>query len=223
MQRTIRLLPIILLGQFPALAHAEPHLYETGPVEKASYLRFVNATGNDLTIVSSSGQVRIQLGIKDATRATNFFSVKSGEELSATIQLKAVKRKVTVSGQPWENITIVVLPDGPKRVKTSVIKETPTDFNAMRVSLALFNLDEGCATALMQGGSKRATILDQVQPFSVKRRLVNPVKLTAMVGCASDDQMRQVDFEQLQAGERYSVFLLNDDKREQAFFVRDSN
>ena len=128
-----------------------------------------------------------------------------------------------VVGKPWEYITIAVLPSGATQIKTSLVRETPTDFNAMRSSLALFNLDAKCGGAVMQGGAKSVTILEKVKPFSVQRRLVNPVKLTAAIVCDGQAAGTAVDLSQLQAGERYSVFLLTLKNARQAFFVRDAN
>ncbi|MDO8349968.1 MAG: hypothetical protein Q7S94_02310 [Gallionella sp.] len=206
-----------------ALVHAEPQLYETGPSEESSYVRFVNATEQDIAIISSKGSAKVELTAQAEGRASRFFPVKSGSKLSATIQSDKRKVSVDVVGKPWEYITIAIVPSGLGRVKTMLVRETPTDFNAMRSSLALFNLDAKCRGAAMQGGAKNVTILDKVQPFSVQRRLVNPIKLTATIACAGQAAGTAVDLSQLQAGERYSVFLLTLKNTRQTFFVRDAN
>jgi len=204
-----------------ALVHAEPQLYETGPSEESSYVRFVNATEQDVAVISSQGSAKVELTAKTEGRSSRFFPVKSGSKLSATIQSNNRKIPVEVVGSPWEYITIAIVPSGHGRVKTMLVRETPSDFNAMRSSLALFNLDAKCGAAVMQGGAKNVTILDKVQPFSVQRRLVNPVKLNATVACTGRSGGVAVDLTQLQAGERYSVFLLTLKNTRQAFFVRD--
>jgi len=198
-------------------------LYETGPSEDTSYVRFVNATTDAISILSANGAAKVELSIKSEGRASRFFPVKSGTKLAATVHYKGTKLPVVVVGKPWEYITITILPDGATRVKTMLVKESPTDFNAMRASLALLNLDASCATAQMQGGSKNTTILDNVKPFSVQRRLINPVKLSVTVGCGAKTAGTSVDLSQLQAGERYSVFLLGAGSKQQAFFVMDAN
>lgn len=197
---------------------AEPQLYETGPSEESSYVRFVNGTDKPLTVVSSKGSAKIELKVDG--RVSRFYPVKAGTRLSATLQGDGRKASVEVTGKPWEYITVVAQADA-AGFKVAQIKETPDDFNAMRSSLALFNLDSGCGGAAMQGGAKHATILDNVKPFSVQRRLVNPVRLTASVGCGGT--ATDLDMSQLEAGERYSVFLLTLKNARQAFFVRDSN
>ena len=205
------------------LVCAETQLYETGPAEDSSYVRFVNATENPLTITSSKKSAKLVLNALKDGLATKFFAVKSGTELSATVQGKAGKITVKVVGKAWEYITIAIVPDGATRIKTVLVNETPTDFNAMRASLALLNLDATCASAVMQGGAKHVTVLDQVKPYSVQRRLVNPVKLTATVSCGDKTADAAVDMSQLQAGERYSVLLLNSKNKRRVFFMNDSN
>jgi len=205
------------------LACAEAQLYETGPAEDSSYVRFVNATESPLTIATSKKSAKVKLNAMQAGLATKFFAVKSGAELSATVEGKGGKMTVKVVGKPWEYITIAILPDGPARFKTVLVNETPTDFNGMRASLALMNLDATCDSAIMQGGAKHVTVLDQIKPYSVQRRLVNPVKLTATVSCGDKTEDSSVDMSQLQAGERYSVLLMNLKNKRQAFFMNDSN
>ena len=205
------------------LVYAENQLYETGPSEDSSYVRFVNATENKLTITSSKKSAKLELKPLQNGFATKFFAVKSGTELSATVQGKAGTITVKVVGKAWEYITIAIVPDGPARLKTVLVNETPTDFNAMRSSLALLNLDPTCSSPVMRGGPQHFSILEEVKPYSVQRRLINPVKLTVAVSCAKNSEGVSVDLPQLQAGERYSVFLLNLKNKRQVFFVNDSN
>lgn len=197
---------------------AEPQLYETGPSEESSYVRFVNGTDKSVTVISSKGGAKLELKVDG--RVSRFYPVKAGTRLSATLQGDGRKVNVDVTGKPWEYITVVAQADG-AALKTALVRETPDDFNAMRSSLALFNLDSACGGASMLGGAKHATVLDNVKPYSVQRRLVNPVKLTVSVGCGGAGS--DLDMSQLEAGERYSVFLLPLKNARQAFFVRDAN
>ncbi len=211
----------VMAGMVSMACAAEIQLYDTGPSEESSYVRFINATDSPISITSSKGAAKITLGIKDDGRVTHFFTVKSGTTLSASIQSQARKVTVDVVGKPWEYLTISVLPEGAKKIKTMLVRETPTDFNAMRASLALFNLDENCGVAAMQGGAKNTTILEGIKPFTVQRRLINPVKLAATLGCGKGST--GLDIPQLEAGGRYSVFLLTLKNAQQAFIVRDLN
>lgn len=204
-------------------AYAETELYETGPGEESSYIRFLNGTERDISIISSNGSAKIELSAKTEGRVSRFFTAKAGSKVSATVQAGGRKVPVDVVGKPWEYITIAVLPNGAAQIATDLVKETPGDFNAMRASLALFNLDAKCSGAAMKGGAQGATILSDVKPSTVQRRLVNPVKLKATVACAGQSAEAVVDMAQLQAGERYSIFLLPSKNTRQAFFARDAN
>lgn len=172
-------------------------------------------------MISSNGAAKIELTARAEGLASRFYAVKSGTKLSASIQGAGRKVAVEVTGKPWEYITIVALPDSGVQVKT--VKETPTDFNAMRASLALFNMDSKCDGAAMRGGAQDATILSDVKPVSVQRRLVNPIKLAVTVVCAGQAASSAIDLGQLQAGERYSVFLITDNKSPRLLFARDVN
>lgn len=205
---------------FPGLAQAEPQLYETGPSEESSYVRFVNATENTIEIISSNGSAKVELNANTDGRASHFFTVKAASKLTATLQGKGRKGSVEVTGKPWEYITVAIFPDATAKLRTMLVRETPDDFNAMRASVSLFNLDASC-TATMQGGAKKATILEGVKPFTVQRRLINPVNLSATVGCGG--QNTKVDLGQLEAGGRYSVFLSSLKNAHQAWFVHDAN
>lgn len=194
---------------------AEPQLYETGPSEESSYVRFVNATDKPVSVVTA--KAKIELPVKDAARSSRFFPVKAGTKLSATLQASGHKIAVDVTGKPWEYITVIAMSDGTYKA----VRETPDDFNASRSSVALFNIDAACAGATMLGGAKNATVLDGVKPYTVQRRLINPVKLQVSLGCGGPGV--SVDLSQLQAGERYSVFMLPQKNAVQTFFVQDSN
>ena len=195
--------------------------YETGPSEESAYVRFVNLTDGAIEIASSKGAAKVALNAVSGGRVSHFFTIKAGVKLTADIQGKGHKAQITVQGKPWEYITVAIQAAGATQLKTTVIKETPDDFNAMRASVALFNLDASCMKAAMHGGAKDASILEGVQPFTVQRRLINPVKLSTTLIC--EGPAIAVDLAQLQAGGRYSVFLLADKKDKQAFFVLDAN
>lgn len=201
-------------------ASAEPELYETGPSEESAYVRFVNATQQNITVTSASG-AKIDLSTQSDKRVSRFYRVKAGSKLASTVHQGKHETSVSVTGKAWEYITIAVLPDG-AGIKTGLVRETPEDFSAMRASLALFNLDPRCKNATMRGGSKNVSIFDGLAPFAVKRRLINPVQLAANISCDGKPASTQIDIPQMQAGERYSVFLFAP-KARKAFIATDSN
>jgi hypothetical protein len=205
----------------PALARAEPALYETGPAQDSSYVRFLNATQSRATVLSAKGAATATLGIKEGDRVSRYYPAVAGKRLEAAVQVGAAKVAAVVVAKPGEYVTVVVLPGSSGALETRLVRESPTDYSAARVSLSLSNLDEKCARAGMSGGSKDARIVDGVAPFGVGRRQVNPVKLAVQVHCDGQGAAA-VDLSQLEAGERYSVFLLPVAGSRQAFFVRDA-
>lgn len=197
-------------------ALAEIPLYATGPGDgdNLAYVRYVNATAGEVTVLAD--KAKVVLNSKNDGRVSPFFAIKAGTKLAVAVQRGSAKEVLNVTGKPWEYLTVVAGAD-----KSVTIRETPDDFNAMRASLALFNADAQCAEAMLQGGAKHTAIVDKVAPFSVQRRLVNPIKLTASVSCAGQAG-QELDFAQLQAGERYSVFWWTLKNERKAFFVIDS-
>lgn len=202
---------------------AELQLYPTGPKDVLSYVRFVNATDSSISVVSSSSSAKVELGTGAEGRASAFFPVKAGEKQSVTIMSGNRKITAAVVGKPWEYIVIAVMPKGGNQIETGLIKEEMGESNATKASLALFNLDARCSGATLQDGLKRATKFADIKPLAVQRYLVSPVKLTAGVVCGGQSESVVADIPQLQAGERYSVFLMAPKNSRQAIFVRDGN
>lgn len=204
----------------PLSALADNPLYETGPAQDSSFVRFLNAGSDKASVVN--GKAKLALGAKDQDRVSQFYPVKAGDKLSATVQIGAAKTQVDVSAKPGEFITIAVSNKG-TAVDTLILRESPSDFNAMRSSIALLNADSTCATAGLTGGAKSASIFDNVKAGGISRRLVNPVALKVQASCAAEPAGAAVDMGQLQAGERYSVIVIPAKKGHQTLFVRDAN
>ncbi|MDE2427245.1 MAG: alginate O-acetyltransferase AlgF [Burkholderiales bacterium] len=200
-------------------AQADNPLYETGPSQDSSFVRFLNASDNKASVVN--GAAKIALGAQNETRVSRFYPVKAGNKLTASVHVGSASTTVEVVAKPGEFITIAIMNKG-KSLDSMLLRESPTDFNAMRSSVALLNADASCESASLTGGSKNASILEAVKPTTVQRRLVNPVKLTVQTNCSGTAAGKPVDMSQLQAGERYSVILMNGKGGRQAFFVRDS-
>jgi alginate O-acetyltransferase complex protein AlgF len=218
--KNLRKLGLACMAVMMATVTVADQLYETGPSEDSSFVRFVNASEDKVQVVNGAAQ--IALDNQGDGRASKFFPVKQGSKLSATVQVGKQKLPVQVTAKPGEFITIAVV-GKEASAKVLAVRETPTDFNAMRSSLALTNLDEKCTNAALTGGAKNASIVEGVKPSNVQRRLVNPVKLTVQVQCDGKPAGDVLDLSQLQAGERYSVFMLSLKSGRQSFFVRDSN
>ncbi|WP_423709142.1 hypothetical protein [Undibacterium sp. WLX3042] len=200
-------------------AYADNPLYETGPGQDSSFVRFLNASSDKALIVN--GAAKVSLDIKNESRVSRFYPVKAGEKLKASVQVGAAKTNVEVVAKPGEFITVTILNKG-TALESVLVREAPTDFNAMRSSISLMNVDSSCAAASLTGGAKSATIFEGVKPATTQRRLVNPVALTVQANCGTDAAGAAVDMSQLQAGERYSIIVIPAKKGHQTFFVRDS-
>lgn len=200
-------------------AHADNPLYETGPSQDSSFVRFLNASDDKASV--ANGAAKIALGTQNETRVSRFYPVKAGSKLTASVQAGAGKLTLEVVAKPGEFITVAILGKG-SALESVLVREAPTDFNAMRASLSLLNLDASCAAAGLAGGARNARVLDAIKPATIQRRLINPVSLSVQADCAGQAAGKAVDLGQLQAGERYSVVLLPGKNGRQAFFVRDS-
>jgi len=200
-------------------AYADNPLYETGPGQDSSFVRFLNASSDKALIVN--GAAKVSLDIKNESRVSRFYPVKAGEKLKASVQVGAAKTNVEVVAKPGEFITVTILNKG-TALESVLVRETPADFNAMRSSISLMNVDSSCAAASLTGGAKSAMIFEGVKPSTTQRRLVNPVALTVQANCGNEAAGAPVDMSQLQAGERYSVIVMPAKKGRQTFFVRDS-
>lgn len=215
---TCLLSTLAIFALLSGVALAEPQLYETGPSEESSFVRFVNATDADVSIATAKGKEKV-LGTKPDARVTRFFKIKSGAKLTANIKGKVGHVAVDVVGKPWEFITVAVLPSGAKQIKTSLLRETPSEFSGTRVSLALLNLDAKCSSANMMIAEKNATATYEVKPLSMQRQMTGSDKQSGAVNCSGS--ATPVNLSGLESGSRYSVFLLTTNNARQAFVIND--
>jgi len=200
-------------------AYADNPLYETGPSQDSSFVRFLNASNDKASVVN--GKAKVGLGVQGDSRVSRFYPVKAGEKLSATVQAGSLKTTVDVVAKPGEFITVAIV-NKASALDSMIVRESPTDFNAMRSSVSLMNVDASCANAGLSGGAKDAMIFENVKPGMTARRLINPVSLSVKANCGGELAGAVIDMSQLQAGERYSVILIPAKKGRQVFFVRDS-
>lgn len=209
-----------IVAALPVAVLADSPLYETGPTQDSSFIRFLNATGEEVAIVAAKGSYRLALPVKTEARVSKFHPAIAGRKLLASVQAGNRKLPVEVIAKPGEYITVVVLGTG-KEAKVHLIREIPADYSASRASISLANADPACGDASLSGGAQNVAIFEGVKPFDTKRRLVNPVKVTAQLACGGKPEAQPVDFGQLQPGERYSAFLIPVSGGRAAFVVRD--
>jgi alginate O-acetyltransferase complex protein AlgF len=188
-----------------AASAAEGRLYPSGPPNGVAYLRFVNLTPKEITIVSPAAKIAIPAD--DAHRVREFDPVPPGVALTGSAQLGAVTKPIDVTLKANEFATVVVSADGADGIALIVFRDTPSDFNALKSSLALFNADKGCAQAQLVAGDNHMAVIPDVAPGATGRRLVNPVDAQLAVSCGDPTQAAPAKLGQLAAGDRYSVFV----------------
>ena len=192
----------VLPGQASA---AEGRLYPSGPPNGVAYLRFVNLAPGEVTITSPAAKIVIPAD--DAHRVGEFDPVTPGVALSGSAQLGEATKPINVTLAANEFVTVAVIADG-DGIALDVFRETPSDFNALKSSLALFNADKDCAKAQLVAGDNHQSVIPDVAPDAIGRRLVNPVDVALGVACGDPAQAVPAKLGQLNAGDRYSIFVV---------------
>jgi alginate O-acetyltransferase complex protein AlgF len=199
------LITVAAFGWGAALA-AEGRLYPSGPPNGVAYLRFVNLSSQEITIVSPAAKIAIP--VDDAHRVREFDPVTPGVALTGSAQLGETTKPIDVTLAPNEFVTVAVTGNSADGIALTVFREVPADFNALKSSLALFNLDEGCAQAGLVAGDSHMSVVSDVAPGKIGRRLVNAVNAELGVTCGDPAQSLPAKLGQLNAGDRYSIFLI---------------
>lgn len=188
-------------------AAAEIALYETGPAEDSSFLRFVNGSDADLTIHSDKADSTIALPVTQPASA--FFAVRAGQALQGEIRQGGATLKTDTQVAPGEFVSIVTTrgTDGQPSVRT--ITETPEDFNALKASLAFYALDASCQQAQVRVAGRDTVLFSAAADNAAPpRRQINPVPLSVQLFCQDAAVGEALNLGRLQAGERYTIFLV---------------
>lgn len=194
-----------LLLSTQALA-AEVPLYETGPSEDSSFLRFVNATQGSVDVVAAGSSARTTLNTEKPTTA--YFPIKAKAGIKGTLQSGKAQAPVDVSVEPGEFATVFAVADSKDGLRSRVVREQPDDFNATKVSLAFYSMDAGCVDTTLQVAGRAVALFEKVPAGELKRRLINPLALSVQLLCAGKPVGEALALGELQAGQRYSVFAV---------------
>ena len=198
---------LVVLAAMPAGqgVAAEGRLYPSGPPNGVAYLRFVNLAPGEVTITSPAAKIVVPAD--DAHRVGEFDPVTPGVALTGSAQLGAATKPIDVTLTANEFVTVAVTASG-DGIALTVFRETPSDFNAVKSSLGLFNADKDCAKAQLVVGDSHQTVVADVAPGAIGRRSVNPVNAELAVTCGDPAQAVPAKLGQLNAGDRYSVFIV---------------
>lgn len=183
---------------------AEGRLYPSGPPNGVAYLRFVNLAQGEVTITSPAAKIAVPAD--DAHRVGEFDPVTPGVALTGSAQLGEATKPINVTLAANEFVTVAVTAEG-DGIALTVFRETPSDFNALKSSLALFNADKDCVKAQLVAGDNHQSVISDVAPGAIGRRLVNPVNAALGATCGDPAQAVSAKLGQLNAGDRYSIFV----------------
>lgn len=205
-------LGLLMLGS----AQAAPSLYSTGPDEPTAYVRFVNAGGQQARL----GKDAVALDGQGA--ATSFQPVRADRPLDGVVQLGDARINLDDRLPEGEFLT-VVLASG-KETAVQRFTDAVDDFNATKASITVYNAAPGCARAALSVQGRDLRIVQDVVPGQWARRQVNPVQLALELGCGAGQPRVAVPAPGLlQAGERYSVIVIENGQGEiNALWLQDA-
>lgn len=212
-----------LLGLFGLLPltlaqAAEIPLYPTGPSEDSAFLRFFNAGEAPLELSAANGA---SLRLEGQQRASDFLTVPAGKPIQGSLKQGEAQQTLDVSVAPGEFATVVGLADA-DGLRLVTLREQPDDFNALKASLAFYSLDASCANAGLQAAGRNVDIFKDVAEGSLQRRSINPLKLSVQLRCAGAAVGEPLDLGQLEAGQRYTLFLVPSAQGPQLFQALDN-
>ncbi len=192
------------LAAASAALAAEGRLYPSGPPNGVAYLRFVNLAPQPVTVISPAAKIAIPAD--DAHRIREFDPVPPNSKLTGSVQLGSETKPIDLTLQPNEFVTVAASA-GPDGLVLTVFREVPADFNALKTSLGLFNLDRNCSDAALVAGDNHQSVVSGVAPGAVGRRMVNPVNVELGAACGDPAQAVPTKLGVLVAGDRYSIFV----------------
>ena len=184
---------------------AEGRLYPSGPPHGVAYLRFANLSPASLKITSLGGALSLPSG--DAQRVGEYDPVTPGTELTGTVDIGGKTKPIKLTLTPNEFVTVAITQAEDGGPAIALLREEPTDFNAQKSALALYNLDAGCSEGRLYAVDGLVAVISGVAPGASGRRLVNPVNVALAASCGVQAAGVAVELGAMEAGERYSVFL----------------
>jgi hypothetical protein len=205
MKQIDAILSALLLA--PLAAHAaDIPLYPTGPAEDSSFVRFVNTGSTPLSLEASGSKA--SLSLPPAKPASDFQPVSANKPLVGSFTSGSQRAPVDVTVKPGEFVTVFGLFSAKGELTTKVVRELPEDFNALRASLAFYNLDGTCGQAGLKAAGRDVDVFTDVPMGTAKRRFVNPVALSVQLVCGGKPQGAPLALGTLAPGQRYSVFAV---------------
>lgn len=203
------------------LTHAaDINLYPTGPSQDSAFVRFINGTDTSLSVTAGGSKAKVVL---DANQpASKYYPVNTKGSITGEFSDGKVSSPISLNVKPSEFATVVALANG-SNLKQVIVKEQPDDFNALKSSLALYNLSSaGCTSAGLLVVDRSVSLFEKVQSGTLQRRLINPVSLSVQLTCNTKPTGKVLDLGLLQAGQRYSIFAVPTADSPRIFFATDT-
>jgi hypothetical protein len=198
-----------LVWALGACAHAAtPQLYPTGPAEDSSFVRFVDALPDALTVETDHGAATT---LTPQQRDTTWQAVPARTPLQATLRTAGRREALSVQVEPSEFVTVAVVPHAGKGGWRVVLgREKPKDFSALKVSLGAFNASTRCPSATLKVAERDTVVLSDVSGSSVQRRQINAVPLAISLWCGGQPTGVTVDLGVLRPGQRWTLIIVDD-------------
>ena len=199
---------------------AEIPLYPTGPSQDSAFVRFINGTDRGLSVTAGGSKAKVALDVNQP--ASKYYPVDTKGRITGEFSDGKVSSPIALNVKPGEFSTVVALANG-SNLKQAIVKEQPDDFNALKSSLALYNLSStGCASAGLLVVDRAVSLFEKVQSGTLQRRLINPVSLSVQLTCNTKPTGKVLDLGLLQAGQRYSIFAVPATDSPRIFFATDT-
>lgn len=220
-QRTVYCAGLVLSGSLLSVSSraADIPLYPTGPSADSSFVRFINGTDSALELTAAGSKAKVQLDAKTPTTA--FYPVRAKSDIKGQFTQIQNKSDISTSVKAGEFVSVIALADGAK-IKHITIGEEPDDFNALKVSLAFYNVSATCADAGLQVVGRDVMLFEKLGVNALTKRMMNPVKISVQLQCGGQATGAPLELGELTAGERYSVFAVPASSTTRIFIASDA-
>ena len=198
---------------------ADIPLYPTGPSADSSFVRFINGTDAALELTAAGSQAKVRLDTKTPT--TVFYPVRAKSDIKGQFTQAQRKNDIATTVKAGEFVSVIALSDG-TNLKHLTIGEEPDDFNALKVSLAFYNVSATCASASLQVVGREVMLFEKLGVNALTRRMMNPVKISVQLLCGEKATGAPLELGELIAGERYSVFAVPTASTTRIFIASDA-
>ncbi len=205
----------------PAWAQDQGQVYDPLPPPGSAYVRFVNATGDEVT-VRPDFLAPQHMGTAESGRITVYGVAEhvAGRALGVEVQAGGRTGRATLHAEPGSFLTVLVEPGTGQSLDLVPVVDQ-TDFNQSRARLAFYNAMPGCASARIVLAAGDVAVFQDVAPGTAKARSVNPVSAPVKAVCAGEPAAT-LTLSGMEAGGMYSIWLMQPGGTATAFLARDA-